>query len=130
MTIEPTERWLASKGVEYMTSHTSRPSRRPVGMRRMLLACGLGLVAIALVANTALAAPGGLDGTFSANGWVSTDFGTGADVAYDVAISDVDGSIVAVGSVGGSGGRFGVARYQPNGTLDTTFGGGDGKVVT
>lgn len=40
-----------------------------------------------------------------------------------------DRRIVAVGGVGGAGGRFAVARYDPDGTLDTSFG-GDGKVTT
>ena len=36
---------------------------------------------------------------------------------------------MVAGRAGGAGGKFGLARYNPNGTLDTSFG-GDGKVTT
>ncbi|MFI5529403.1 calcium-binding protein [Kitasatospora sp. NPDC051853] len=68
-------------------------------------------------------ANGSLDTTFGTGGTVVTDFG-GYETAYDVAVQP-DGRIVAAGS-GGAG--FGLARYQANGTLDTTFGTG-GKVL-
>jgi uncharacterized delta-60 repeat protein len=45
------------------------------------------------------------------------DFG-GDDFGYDVALQP-DGKIVVAG---GSGGNFAVARLQPNGSVDTTFG--------
>jgi uncharacterized delta-60 repeat protein len=41
-----------------------------------------------------------------------------------------DGKVLVVGRAGGSGGRFVMARYKDDGTLDDTFGGGDGKVMT
>jgi uncharacterized delta-60 repeat protein len=41
-----------------------------------------------------------------------------------------DEKILVVGGAGGSGGRFAMARYNDDGTLDDTFGGGDGKVMT
>jgi uncharacterized delta-60 repeat protein len=47
------------------------------------------------------------------------DFGTGSDTVNDIAIQP-DGKIVLAGA--GSG--FAVARLQPNGSLDTTFGTG------
>ena len=40
-----------------------------------------------------------------------------------------DGKIVAVGIAGGNGSSFALARYNPNGSLDTTFS-GDGKQTT
>ena len=42
-----------------------------------------------------------------------------------------DGKIVAVGDAGGgtTGGDFGLARYNANGSLDTSFS-GDGKQTT
>jgi uncharacterized delta-60 repeat protein len=55
---------------------------------------------------------GTLDGTFGGNGKVTTPFVEGYDftIAHGVAIQP-DGNIVAAGSVGGAGGRFGLARY-------------------
>jgi uncharacterized delta-60 repeat protein len=53
------------------------------------------------------------------------DFGGGVDIAYDVAVQ-TDGKIVVVGE-STSTDRFAVARLNDDGTLDTTFGGGDGK---
>lgn len=74
------------------------------------------------------ATDGSLDATFSDDGKVLTNFTSGDDWAYDVAIQ-ADGKIVAAGVVAGQGGRFGLARYESNGALDTSFG-GDGRVVT
>jgi uncharacterized delta-60 repeat protein len=71
---------------------------------------------------------GSLDATFGGDGRVTTNFTTGRDPAFGVAIQ-ADGNIVAVGGARGIGGRFALARYAPNGTLDTTFG-GDGRVTT
>lgn len=104
---------------------------RTVGRRvhRGLVVGSLSLLLVVLVTQSALAQPGALDTTFSGNGWAATDFGGGLNLAYDVAISQVDGTIVAVGQAGGSGGRFALARYQTNGALDPSFG-GDGKVIT
>lgn len=63
---------------------------------------------------------GSLDSTFGNNGKVTTDFFGGFDAAHGLAIQ-LDGKIVAVGTTGLD---FAVARYNPNGTLDTTFGAG------
>jgi uncharacterized delta-60 repeat protein len=68
------------------------------------------------------------DTTFSADGVVFTNFTPGGDFGYDVAL-DNNGKIVVVGRIGGSGGRFGLARYNDDGTLDTTFS-NDGKATT
>jgi uncharacterized delta-60 repeat protein len=68
------------------------------------------------------------DPAFSSNGVVFTNFTAGGDFGYDVALDDND-KIVVVGGIGGSGGRFGLARYDPDGTLDSTFS-GDGKART
>ncbi len=68
-----------------------------------------------------------LDTSFSGDGLVTTDFsGTTSDEANAVAIQ-ADGKIVVAGRAGANG--FAVARYNTNGTLDTTFS-GDGKVIT
>jgi uncharacterized delta-60 repeat protein len=76
---------------------------------------------------------GSLDPTFGGDGRVTTNFGPNADAAMSVAIQ-ADGKIVAAGEVKrfprvGIVGNFALARYNTDGTLDTTFG-GDGKVTT
>ena len=78
-------------------------------------------------------ADGSLDTSFGAGGKVTTDFNGQTDRAFAVAIQG-DGKIVVVGSAGfssptGGGTDFAVARYNPNGTLDTSFGSG-GKVTS
>jgi uncharacterized delta-60 repeat protein len=71
---------------------------------------------------------GTLDPLFGANGRVLTNFTAGYDVANDLVLQS-GGKLVAVGRAGGRGGRFALARYMPDGTLDPTFG-GDGRVTT
>jgi uncharacterized delta-60 repeat protein len=75
---------------------------------------------------------GKLDRTFSQDGKVTTNFGTNAeDDLYAVALQS-DGKIVAAGSthiVTHLDIKFAVARYNTNGSLDTTFGTG-GKLTT
>lgn len=72
---------------------------------------------------------GSLDSTFGGgDGLVFTNFGTGEDSVSAVALQD-DGKIVAVGDAPGAGGRFGVARYNADGTPDATFS-GDGRTTT
>jgi uncharacterized delta-60 repeat protein len=65
---------------------------------------------------------GTLDTTFSNDGIVVTDFGgSGSDSANAVAIQS-DGKIVVAGQAGlANNARVGLARYNPNGTLDNTF---------
>jgi uncharacterized delta-60 repeat protein len=75
---------------------------------------------------------GVLDTTFGGgDGKVTTDIVTAdADYAQAVAIQ-ADGKIVVAGYSNGSGTNdFALARYTTAGVLDTTFGGGDGKLVT
>ena len=72
---------------------------------------------------------GFLDTTFSGDGKVTTDFGGDTDEARAVAIQG-DGKIVAAGGADVSGTTdFTLARYNTDGSLDTTFS-GDGKVTT
>ena len=77
-------------------------------------------------------ADGTVDTTFGGDRRVITNFTSGDDDVSDVAIQ-ADGKIVAVGRSGdegpGSLTKFAVARYNTDGTLDTTFG-GNGKVTT
>src|SRR6185503_7609292 len=77
------------------------------------------------------AAAGDLDSGFGQGGRVTTDFGF-IDGAHGVAIQQ-DGKIVAVGLAFGVNpftvDDFALARYNANGSLDSTFGNG-GKVTT
>ena len=68
---------------------------------------------------------GSLDTSFSGDGKQTTDFG-GSDAANGVALQG-DGKIVAVGrGAAATGDDFALARYNPNGSLDTSFS-GDGR---
>ena len=71
---------------------------------------------------------GSLDTSFDGDGKVVTDFG-GADEAFGVAFQA--GKVVAAGYSFPAGGTydFALARYNADGSLDTSFD-GDGKVVT
>jgi uncharacterized delta-60 repeat protein len=60
------------------------------------------------------------DPTFSTDGISTADFG-GADGAYS-AVLRPDGKVVAAGLTTEGGAEFAVARFLPNGALDTTFG--------
>jgi uncharacterized delta-60 repeat protein len=71
---------------------------------------------------------GALDPTFGGDGKVRTDITSGRDRANDVTVQS-DGKIVIAGAAGFRNGRFALARYNTDGSLDTTFG-GDGKVLT
>ena len=76
-----------------------------------------------------LAAPGDLDLTFGNGGKVLTPIGSGNDYSFGAAIQS-DGKIVLAGeSYNGANRDFALARYNPDGSLDASFGSG-GKVVT
>ena len=90
------------------------------------------ITSIALVLATASAArtaPGDLDPTFGGDGVVRTDLTPAEDDGYAVAIQP-DGKIVVAGEMGtgGPNARFGIVRYESDGSLDPSFGDGDGKV--
>lgn len=79
---------------------------------------------------------GTLDPTFGNNGLVLTDFTNGSKDNISALALDADGRIVAGGCRGGVEAcefdrfsDFALARYLPNGSLDTSFD-GDGKVTT
>lgn len=74
-----------------------------------------------LFVSAAGAIPGDLDTSFDGDGKVTTDFGS-LEGATDVVIQ-ADGKLVAVGGED----FFKLARYNSNGSLDTSFD-GDGKV--
>ena len=82
-----------------------------------------------LAATSGRANPGEFDPTFGGDGIVITPIGTGIDSGRSMAIQ-TDGRIVVAGYAWtGSGYGFAVARYNGNGSLDTTFD-ADGKVTT
>ncbi|MCP4285532.1 MAG: hypothetical protein GY792_13925, partial [Gammaproteobacteria bacterium] len=64
------------------------------------------------------------DTAFSGDGQVYTDFG-GSDDTYSIDVQ-ADGKIIVAGS---NGTNFALARYNTNGTLDTSFS-GDGLLTT
>jgi uncharacterized delta-60 repeat protein len=72
---------------------------------------------------------GSLDASFGAQGFVSTDFNGNADEAW-AAVLQPDGKIVAAGSAdNGAVPKSALARYNPDGAIDPTFGSG-GRVLT
>lgn len=74
---------------------------------------------------------GSLDTAFDGDGILTTAFGAGDEIVNSVALQ-ADGKIVAAGyaSFPGTALDFALARYNTDGTLDLTFGGGTGKVTT
>jgi uncharacterized delta-60 repeat protein len=72
---------------------------------------------------------GVLDNTFGMNGKVTTAMGAGNSIIHSLALQP-DGKILAAGwAWNGTGNDFATARYNPNGTLDSSFG-NNGKVTT
>src|SRR2546430_11761583 len=106
----------------------TRSRRRPARKLRPLRS-GAGLVVAIVVglvfSASAEAAPGDLDPTFSGDGRQVSDFGAGPSAASDAARQG-DGKIVAVGAADRN---FLVARYNLDGSLDTSFS-GDGRDQT
>ncbi len=71
---------------------------------------------------------GSLDTTFDGDGKVTTDFVGYNDIAYDVTVQN-NGKIIVVGNTNtGRWNDFALARYNSDGSLDTTFS-DDGKVI-
>jgi uncharacterized delta-60 repeat protein len=106
-------------------------------MRRIaLVLTGAVMMAVMLTINvsTALSVPqGSMDTSFGNSGNVTTDFGGGEDNARGIAIQP-DGKLVTAGSAEDRSGPgwandFALARYNTDGSLDTSFD-GDGKVTT
>jgi uncharacterized delta-60 repeat protein len=72
---------------------------------------------------------GSLDTSFNGTGKVTTAIGSSDEHAYALALQP-DGKLVVAGrSNSGSNDDFALARYNPNGSLDTSFN-GTGKVTT
>jgi len=86
---------------------------------------GLAVLAFLLAVGSAAAEPGVLDPSFGAgSGEVTTGIGTSASA--DAVVVQPDGKIVTAGGVvkADSSRDFALARYEPDGTLDSTFGSG------
>jgi len=72
---------------------------------------------------------GSLDGSFAGDGRQTTDFG--GDAAASGVVIQPDGKIIAAGRANGleGEGSFALARYNPDGSLDSSFA-GDGRQTT
>ena len=76
-----------------------------------------------------LLSAGTIDTSFGTGGLLTQDFGFGDDFGNAITVQS-DGKILVAGTVRGSASNdFGVARFNSDGTLDTSFGTG-GRVVT
>jgi uncharacterized delta-60 repeat protein len=125
---------FGSKG-EVQTKFNTRVSANAMALQpdgKILVAGavrGTNLVAFEIVRYNS---DGSLDSTFGNKGKVSTSFAQGVSEIQALDLETVGGvtKIVAAGDVFvGSGLAFGLARYNLNGSLDTSFGSG-GEVVT
>ena len=88
-----------------------------------------GIALVLAIVPAARAASGDLDPTFGGDGVVRTDLTPNEDDGYAVTIQP-DGKIVVAGEkgTGGPNPRMAIVRYGTDGSLDPSFGGGDGKV--
>ena len=92
---------------------------------RFISICTLCAVVMAALPLTRVSAFGDhLDDTLDGNGKLATDFTEGDDKGNAVAIQ-TDGKIIVAGV---SDNQFAITRYNPNGSLDSTFS-GDGRVI-
>src|SRR5438046_618184 len=116
--------------VAMSTRRGGRKSGKALGLHPgdALLALLSALLLVLSFAHSVDAAPGDLDTTFGTGGRVVTDFG-GSEETPALALQP-DGRIVVAGSsVLVFGFNFALARYNPDGTLDLSFGQG-GRVLT
>jgi uncharacterized delta-60 repeat protein len=99
------------------------------GRRHLLFTAFVLLLALALPAS-ASAAAGDPDSSFSGDGQLTTGFGTTPFHPADNGNAAARLSTGEVYVAGESGGDFALVRFTGAGVLDTTFGGGDGIVIT
>jgi uncharacterized delta-60 repeat protein len=64
---------------------------------------------------------GELDPSFNGDGWLLTNFSGSMDDGYAVAVQPGDGKLVMAGSFDGTSRNFGLARFNTDGSLDTSF---------
>jgi uncharacterized delta-60 repeat protein len=98
------------------------------GRIRLLTAAAGAVLLFAGSAGQAAAWPGELDDSFNSTGKLFVNPSAGADFFTDVAIQASDQKIVAVGGSGAANHPFEVYRFNPDGTPDSGFGLGDGRV--
>lgn len=114
-------------------------SEKEAAALRFMLTFGCGaimrfvstLLMVLSFAYSVQAAPGDLDVSFGGDGRVTTDFSGLTDEVLAIAIQ-ADGKIVVAGRTNpgiGTGIDFALARYNPDGSLDATFG-SNGIVTT
>src|SRR5262245_58152539 len=96
-------------------------------VRALTVSVGVIAGAVSLPVASAVATTGFLDKTFNGNGRVLTNVHN--DDSGEAVAVQADGKIVVVGSSSG-GTDIAVVRYDTDGSLDTSFGGGDGIVTT
>lgn len=89
---------------------------------------GSGVTASTDFALMRLNSNGSPDDTFGSAGTVTTAISTDRDGALAVALQ-ADGKIVVAGTTSNINANFAVARYNANGTLDTSFGNGFGVLA-
>ncbi|MCF1597221.1 calcium-binding protein [Streptomyces muensis] len=98
------------------------------GASRALATLVMALACVVAVPHGAYAAPGDLDPAFGTGGRVTIPTATQAE-GEDVAVQP-DGRIVSVGWEQRFGADFALTRHNTDGSVDTSFGGGDGEVLT
>jgi uncharacterized delta-60 repeat protein len=101
----------------------SRNNRRTISRRPRVSTCRPRLEA--LEDRCLLSGAGSLDPTFgNGAGYVTTSTSSSQDIAHSVLIQP-NGDIIALGRAGTStGSEFAAVRYNPDGSLDTSFGSG------
>jgi uncharacterized delta-60 repeat protein len=108
--------WLRNRTTR---KHSSARRQRPAAVSARL----------ELLEDRCLLSAGQLDPTFGNGGLVTTDVpGATNDYAADITVTQPDGKIVVVGTISVVNTGLAVARYNADGSLDTTFGSG-GKAV-
>jgi uncharacterized delta-60 repeat protein len=119
-----------SSWLRNVKSLIQRPNRKRNGYPRPAKRSRSHRPLLELLEDRTLLNAGALDLTFGTGGKVLTDFPIAAhDFGLGLAIQ-ADGKVVVVGQSSNADfvGKFAVARYNPNGTLDTTF--GSGGIIT
>jgi uncharacterized delta-60 repeat protein len=116
---------MSTSDIQQISHWSSKPMKSSV-IRHALAFLAI-LVLLLGSGPMALATDGDLDPTFGTGGKVTTDFNNSTDWLSRIALQP-DGKIVAIGETHPSH-RGALARYNPGGTLDATFGNG-GKVIT
>lgn len=94
-------------------------------LRGVAVCVALAMLMILASAVGTVAAPGDLDASFGTAGVAQVDGGH----AYDMAL-DSQGRVIVAGLHNQTPGELIVARFTPAGQPDTSFGGGDGIVIT